>query len=175
VSSVVGTRCTLRRSGASGHLVRWTHVATCYGLNNCTVCCILCREEGIAWIRVMCECHDHVMPDLDGLWRDWCQMQEMGEVTAPAVLSAAKAHRYTSGSWLAFSETGPKIDNMWTTIATAVYDGRLQTRAKVSPLDSSGQHVVVVYDDDFSNEQQVNIISHLYDVYVVYVLFVGLV
>jgi len=58
---------------------------------------------------------------------------------------------------MAFSDTGPKIDNMWTTIATAVYDGRLQYWARVSPDHGNGeQHIIVVDNDDFTNEQQVN-------------------
>ena len=122
----------------------------------------VCSTGDLSWICVRPDlpesprCDDVYERDIPGLLTDWEKMQQTGEVTVPAILSAAKAHNVASGSWMAFTDTGPKIDNMWTTIATAVYDGRLQTSAQVSPVHGNGQqHIIAVIDDDFSNEQRV--------------------
>lgn len=95
------------------------------------------------------------MPDIDGLLTDWHKLQQRGEVTVPAIMSSANAHNASSGKWMAWSQTGSNADNLWRTIATAVNDGRLQTMAKVSSVDGSGQHVICIYNDDFTNEHQV--------------------
>ena len=113
----------------------------------------------VSWICVRPKsptCDDEEMPDLYGFRSDREKWWKRGKVTFTEIRSSAKAHNITGGGWMSFSDTGPKIDNMWTTIATAVHDGRLQTWAKVSPDHGNGVHILVVHNDDFTNEQRVN-------------------
>jgi len=118
----------------------------------------MCREEGVYWICVRPKsATSNFTPAIDSLLTDWYKLQQKGEVTVPAIMSAARAHNATSGKWMAWGQTGAKIDGLWRTIATAVNDGRLQNIAKVSSVDGTGRHVICVYNDDFTSEQQVTI------------------
>jgi hypothetical protein len=96
--------------------------------------------------------------DVNGLLRSWHSLQASGsEINANVVLSLAKSHHVTFGKWLAYSKSGPHCDHLWTTIATAIVEHRMELAkcAKISSLDGSGQHVVCVYNEDCTNEAQI--------------------
>lgn len=95
-------------------------------------------------------------PDLDGLFESWETFLATGRpVTYEHIKELALNHNVKSGKWLFFAESGGKIDHLWSIVSTAIVQNSLPCNsAKVSSYDGKN-HVVCIYNSDFSNQEQV--------------------
>lgn len=95
--------------------------------------------------------------DLDGLEESWDTFLATGQpVTYEHIKELALNHNVKTGKWLFFAESGGKIDHLWSIVSTAIVQNSLPCiSAKVSSYDGRENHVVCIYNSDFSNQEQV--------------------
>lgn len=100
---------------------------------------------------------------LDELLEAWDTMKTSGRpINLKTISDLAKTYFVTSGKWLFFVETGAKVDSLWRLVAKGIVEGQLPARsAKVSPFNTQkdGKHVICVYNDDFTNQEEVNLLE----------------
>ncbi|XP_077083472.1 UPF0696 protein C11orf68 homolog [Siphateles boraxobius] len=113
--------------------------------------------SSVGWIAV-CGPHYCVETrDVDGLQDSWETLLASGRsVTYHTIRELALNHSVLSGKWIMHLDTGFKVDRAWESIARAVLDGRIIS-AKASPRDprSDSRHVICVYNQNFTDEEQV--------------------
>ncbi|XP_064622655.1 UPF0696 protein C11orf68 homolog [Lineus longissimus] len=117
-------------------------------------------SDGIDWISVFAKDWNKtkVISDSEGLLAAWERLQASGEtIDKTSITCLAKTYGKTSGKWLFFVKTGDKVGSVWAKVAKAVVSGDLCYCAKISPFDpsGSGSHVCCMYNDDFTNEDEV--------------------
>lgn len=110
----------------------------------------------VGWIAVLGPDHCPSDGDVDGLQDSWDELLASGRaVTHQTVKELALNHGVLSGKWLMMLDTGFKVDHAWECVARATADGRIKT-CKVSPYDpGNGKHVICVYNENFTEEDQV--------------------
>ncbi|XP_043101115.1 UPF0696 protein C11orf68 homolog [Puntigrus tetrazona] len=111
----------------------------------------------VGWIAVRGPHVSDDSGDVEGLQDSWETLLESGRsVSFHSVRELALNHGVLDGKWLMHLDTGFKVDRAWESIARAVLDGKMDS-AKVSPRDpgSDGRHVICVYNQDFTDEEQV--------------------
>jgi len=98
--------------------------------------------------------------DEDALLIEWEKaIRTPWRVNADFVRQLAEKYAYKSGKWLIYS-TSAQIDEIWNSVAAAVVSGSLGWAAKVSPRDrEEDTHVICVYTEDFTNEEQVRAVE----------------
>ena len=123
-------------------------------------CCVFFRFHGIGWVNVRndspIECKDE--RDLDGLSNTWEHYLKTNQpVKYEVIKQMAQNHNVKSGKWLFFAESGGKIDQLWSVVAKAIIESNDLpcNAAKVSSYDGSSSHVVCIYNNDFTNSDQV--------------------
>lgn len=85
----------------------------------------------------------------------WEKIQSTGrKISYEHVRELALNYGVISGKWLMHLDTGFKVDHAWRGIATAVVEGRLSV-AKVSPHQQDSKHVICVYTEDFTDEENI--------------------
>lgn len=97
-------------------------------------------------------------PDVTALEEAWESYQKSGEpINQFTITHLAKTFQAIAGKWLFYVGTGDKVDSVWAKVAKAVVSGSLCYYAKISPFDpsGSGSHVCCMYNDDFTNEDEV--------------------
>ncbi|KAJ7357824.1 hypothetical protein OS493_022634 [Desmophyllum pertusum] len=123
----------------------------------------LIENSNHPWVKVAnpqrLPCHI-TEEDEDSLLEEWETVKRNPRrITADFVRDLAEKYAYKSGKWLIYSKSA-RIDAIWKSVATAVVSGRLGTAAKVStryPKEST--HVICVYTEDFTNEEQVRAVE----------------
>ena len=124
------------------------------------------REDGIGWICVRARDRrrrterDDDYYDVDGLLESWERLLESGRpVCLQTITELAHMHKVLTGKWLFHVTTGLKVNHVWEIVARTTVNGELGTSAKVSPYEGkqgeSYRHVVCVYNDDFTNTEEV--------------------
>ncbi|KAG8146723.1 hypothetical protein E2320_013835 [Naja naja] len=116
-----------------------------------------CNTEPVGWIAIYGPSFCPESGDVVGLQEDWECLQLSGRhVTFESIKELALNRRVLTGKWLMHLDSGFKVDHAWYGIARAVLEGRVGV-AKVSPCcpDSEHKHVICVYTDDFTNEEEV--------------------
>jgi hypothetical protein len=97
-------------------------------------------------------------PDLDALSFAWDKICAEGLPTISDVDKLAKEFNLLSGKWLVFVSSD-KVDNIWGRIVKSTLAGTIGNSAKVSPRkekDPASNHVICVYNDDYSSMAEVN-------------------
>ena len=97
-------------------------------------------------------------PNILNLRTDWQQLQRSGRTISKQVITdLASKHRFTTGKWLFFVNTGEAVDNVWRKIAKAVYKGTIPSvSAKVSPITpGKPSHLICIYNEDFTDTEEV--------------------
>ena len=76
--------------------------------------------------------------------------------TLESLTKTLKDAKYGCGKWMIFSPPS-EVDEIWSKIVTALWDGKLGTSAKVSGIseDPSKSHVICVYVDPFWEVKEV--------------------
>ena len=76
--------------------------------------------------------------------------------TLESLTKTLKDAKYGCGKWMIFSPPS-EVDEIWSKIVTALWDGKLGTSAKVSGVseDPSKSHVICVYVDPFWEVKEV--------------------
>ncbi|XP_070622646.1 UPF0696 protein C11orf68 homolog [Erythrolamprus reginae] len=118
---------------------------------------LACNTESVGWIAIYGPTFCPESGDVVGLQEDWERLQLSGRrVTFESIKELAMNRRVLTGKWLMHLDSGFKVDHAWCGIARAVLEGRVGV-AKVSPCcpDSDRKHVICVYTDDFTNEEEV--------------------
>lgn len=117
------------------------------------------KEAGFGWICVRREpVHGWAdEPDLGGLYNSWEELLYSGRpVNFQTIRELALNHNVKSGKWLFFADSGGKVDHLWTIVASAIINNTLPCNsAKVSTYDGSERHVICIYNNDFSDKEQV--------------------
>lgn len=100
------------------------------------------------------------IPDKDSLLEEWEEsVRNPGKITSDFVRHLAEKYDYKTGKWLIYSPSA-RIDAIWRTVARAVVSGKLGFAAKVSTRDPEDKtHVICVYTEDFTNEEQVRAVE----------------
>ncbi|XP_018590262.2 UPF0696 protein C11orf68 homolog [Scleropages formosus] len=117
-------------------------------------------EDGsspVGWIAVYGPDEFPNSGDVVGLQESWEKLLASGRlVDFQTVKELALNHNVLTGKWLMHLDTGFKVDHAWECIARATIEGKISA-AKVSPRgrESDGQHVICVYNQTFTNEEQV--------------------
>ena len=98
--------------------------------------------------------------DIEGLLKSWEMLQKSGRsVNYESIKEIACNHHVTAGKWLFFTDSGGKVDHLWSLVASAVINNTGRKipcySAKVSAYNDSKSHVVCVYNEDFTNTEQV--------------------
>jgi len=95
--------------------------------------------------------------DVIGLQKDWKSLLLSGDPINPAVITdLAKRHRITGGNWIFFTDTSYKAQLSWNKVVMAMAEKRLRSQtADVSQCDRTGEHVICVYNRDFTDQEQV--------------------
>lgn len=77
-------------------------------------------------------------------------------MTYDNIKELALNHNVKSGKWLLFVESGGKVDHLWSVIASAIINNSLPCNsAKVSSYKEGTNHVLCIYNNDFTNYEQV--------------------
>lgn len=117
------------------------------------------RDAGYGWICVRREPLQGWAdePDLGGLSDSWEEMLDSGRtVNFQNIKELALNHNVKSGKWLFFSDSGGKVDHLWYIVATNIINNMLPCNsAKVSTYERTGRHVICIYNNDFSDQEQV--------------------
>jgi hypothetical protein len=72
-----------------------------------------------------------------------------------SILRIAEANRYTTGKWMVFSDAHV-IDGIWSKIATAVVEGKLDCSAKVSPMKGvNDKGLICIYCSNFTDKRTI--------------------
>ncbi|XDV19582.1 hypothetical protein PO909_025028 [Leuciscus waleckii] len=114
-------------------------------------------DRPVGWIAVRGPHYCEETRDVDGLQDSWETLLASGRsVTYHTIRELALNHSVLDGKWLMHLDTGFKVDRAWESIARAALDGRI-TSAKASPRDprSDSRHVICVYNQNFTDEEQV--------------------
>ncbi|XP_006002518.1 UPF0696 protein C11orf68 homolog [Latimeria chalumnae] len=116
------------------------------------------RDLGpVGWVAVYGPDLFPTQGDVEGLQEDWEQLQtSQRPINFETIKELALNHQVLAGKWLMHLETGFKVDHAWRGIACSILEGKM-TQAKVSPYcpDAKGKHVICVYNNDFTNEEEV--------------------
>lgn len=111
----------------------------------------------VGWIAVYSADYCPSTGDVTGLQESWELLLSSGRpVTFNTIKELALNHNVLSGKWLMHLDTGFKVDYAWECIARAVLNGKISS-AKVSPRapGPDTNHVICVYNDNFTEEEQV--------------------
>ena len=96
--------------------------------------------------------------DPEALSVAWNQLCHQRQASQSELDRLARKFSVLSGKWLVFA-TSDKVDNVWARIVKATLAGTLGTAAKVSPRneeDPAYEHVICVYNADYTSETEVN-------------------
>ncbi|TMW69016.1 hypothetical protein Poli38472_001172 [Pythium oligandrum] len=122
-------------------------------------------ERALAWI-----CVQHLSEqsrqdeDIDGLVQEWeaiCARPHPPPQASDVHLLSQK-YRVLSGKWMVFCPR-EDVDRVWSSVVWALLSGHLGAVAKVSPVSldpRNRNHVICVYADDYTNQNEVNRIRH---------------
>ncbi|XP_077401256.1 UPF0696 protein C11orf68 homolog [Vanacampus margaritifer] len=111
----------------------------------------------VGWISVLGPDYFPNTGEVVALQESWEKLVASGRaVNFETVKELALNHSVLWGKWLMHLDRGFKVDHAWECVARAVVDGKISS-AKVSPHDpiKGGQHVICVYNDNFTDESQV--------------------
>ncbi|XP_056091653.1 UPF0696 protein C11orf68 homolog isoform X2 [Rhinichthys klamathensis goyatoka] len=114
-------------------------------------------DRPVGWIAVRGPHYCEETGDVDGLQDSWDTLLASGRsVTYHTIRELALNHSVLYGKWLMHLDTGFKVDRAWESIARATLDGRIDS-AKASPRNprSDSRHVICVYNQNFTDEEQV--------------------
>ncbi|XP_060588129.1 UPF0696 protein C11orf68 homolog [Ruditapes philippinarum] len=120
------------------------------------------KEDGFTWIYVKnvekeVEYAGDGKKDLEGLCKSWKEHQKSQlPVNYETLKELAIKHNTTTGKWILFTDSGGKVDHLWSLMAATVaaYDNPCYT-AKVSAFDKDINHVICIYNKDFTNMDKV--------------------
>jgi len=116
------------------------------------------KKDRFAWICVRSKFRDPYNSDVDGLMESWEAFLSSGRpVNYTNLKELACNHQVLSGKWLFFSDSGGKVDHLWSVVAkNIVNDGKSLPcfTAKVSAYEETNRHVVCIYNPDFTNREQ---------------------
>ncbi|CAH1791816.1 unnamed protein product [Owenia fusiformis] len=119
------------------------------------------KSEGYGWICVRSPNDNHESPDKVQLQESWEMLCGSGRpINQQSITELALSHNATVGKWLFYTQTGLKVDHLWSLVARATYEGSLGSSAKVSAFDDVNpegdpNHVVCIYNQNFTEEEEV--------------------
>ena len=128
---------------------------------------VVSRTDGIGRIAVAAPGYnimDDALEDLIGAQESWEQLKACGRpINLRTITDIAKVHSVIRGKWLFYTSTGLKVDHLWSLVAQGVVEGRCGISATVTPYnphDESGSHVIGVYNNNFTDYEQVMDLEH---------------
>ncbi|KAL4238687.1 hypothetical protein ACF0H5_003394 [Mactra antiquata] len=117
------------------------------------------RSSGIEWICVRNRnpWETSGEPDLEGLYNSWEKLVKSGcQVNFSHIKELALNHNVKCGKWALFANSGGKIDHLWSVVASNIVYKTLPCHsAKVSTYNETDSHVICIYNEDFTNMDQV--------------------
>ncbi|KAK6181365.1 hypothetical protein SNE40_009231 [Patella caerulea] len=131
---------------------------------NCGICWLSLRSPGTQ------ECDESGVDEsengesensnLDGLIESFDRLQaSCRPINSQTLTELAQMFNVRVGKWMFFTDTGAKVDYLWEKVATNIASGALHPAisAKVSTADDTGSHVVLIYNNDFADKDEVYI------------------
>lgn len=119
------------------------------------------RDQGYGWVGVVNETkkclESERLEDLDGLIETWQQhLNGNKPVNYEVIKDLALRYHIRTGKWILFSDQGGKVDHLWSIIATSVIKDNIPCHsAKVSTNDAECEHVICIYNTDFTDTGEV--------------------
>lgn len=95
-----------------------------------------------------------VTPRIDSMKASFSLLAATNSITVASLDQIASENGSLSGKWMVFCDSS-QIDALWLRILEMVCLHRKKGYVKVSPNKDDNQHVICVYVDDFTNEQEV--------------------
>ena len=130
------------------------------------------RSQGIGWIAVKLQDKGKKVAEAKVAWEAL-----KGPRNMKAVNKLAEEHSVLGGKWMCHLRS-ENIDRVWIKVASTLLAGGLGTpvyMVKVSPLEdvtpqqagAGGEHVMIVYNTDYRDTNQVLYFLHLFNSYLV--------
>lgn len=116
------------------------------------------RGKGpVGWIAVYGPDYHPGGGDVEALQDGWEGLLTSGRsISYQTIRELALNHGVLTGKWLLRLDSGFKVDRAWESVARATVEGKIHC-CKVSPNNPTSfqKHVICVYNQDFTDEEQV--------------------